>query len=383
MRRYLEESIKQDLKEKIVILSGPRQVGKTTLSKQLIPAFVYLNFDSSSDRNILRKQEWDRDAQLVIFDELHKMKNWKSWIKGIYDTEGIPPSLLVTGSARIETARKGGDSLAGRFFSYRLHPLSVKEICRFLKEEPKSALDKLIRLGGFPEPYMKGKESFAKRWRRTHVDTIIRQDLIDLEKVRDIKSIEILIDLLKTRVGSSTSYSSLAEDLQVSIHTVKHWLQILENLYVIFPVRPYHRNIARSILKEPKYYFYDTGAVEGGIGAKLENVVALELLKELHFIEDTTGSKVSLHYIRDKLKNEVDFLAVVDGQPVLMLEVKVSDDSFSKSLYRFQGFLKGTKSVQVVYHLDRRKSSKQVNMMPVHEFLADPSLYDHQKTSGF
>jgi len=383
MRRYLEESIKQDLKEKIVILSGPRQVGKTTLSKQLIPAFVYLNFDSSSDRNILRKQEWDRDAQLVIFDELHKMKNWKSWIKGIYDTEGIPPSLLVTGSARIETARKGGDSLAGRFFSYRLHPLSVKEICRFLKEEPKRALDKLISLGGFPEPYLKGKESFAKRWRRTHVDTIIRQDLIDLEKVRDIKSIEILIDLLKARVGSSTSYSSLAEDLQVSIHTVKHWLQILENLYVIFPVRPYHRNIARSILKEPKYYFYDTGAVEGGIGAKLENVVALELLKELHFIEDTTGSKVSLHYIRDKLKNEVDFLAVVDGQPVLMLEVKVSDDSFSKSLYRFRGFLKGTKSVQVVYHLDRRKSSKQVNMMPVHEFLADLSLYDHQKIPGF
>jgi predicted AAA+ superfamily ATPase len=173
-------------------------------------------------------------------------------------------------------------------------------------------LDKLISLGGFPEPYLKGKESFAKRWRRTHVDTIIRQDLIDLEKVRDIKSIEILIDLLKARVGSSTSYSSLAEDLQVSIHTVKHWLQILENLYVIFPVRPYHRNIARSILKEPKYYLYDTSAIEGDAGAKLENVVALALLKELHFLEDTTGSKVSLHYLRDKLKNEVDFLAVID-----------------------------------------------------------------------
>lgn len=375
MRRHLEESIKRDLKEKIVILSGPRQVGKTTLSKQLIPSFVCLNFDSSSDRNIIRKQEWDRDAQLIIFDELHKMKNWKSWIKGIYDTEGIPPSLLVTGSARIETMRKGGDSLAGRFFSYRLHPLSVKEICRFLNENPKNALDKLISLGGFPEPYLKGKESFAKRWRRTHVDTIIRQDLIDLEKVRDIKSIEILIDLLKARVGSSTSYSSLAEDLQVSIHTVKHWLQILENLYVIFPVRPYHRNIARSILKEPKYYLYDTGAIEGDAGAKLENVVALALLKELHFLEDTTGSKVSLHYLRDKLKNEVDFLAVIDGKPALMIEVKVSDASFSRSLYRFQSFLKGTKSVQVVYNLDRKKSSRGVKMLPVHEFLADISLF--------
>jgi predicted AAA+ superfamily ATPase len=375
MHRYLEESIKQDLKEKIVILSGPRQVGKTTMSKQLIPSFVYLNFDSSSDRNIIRKQEWDRDVQLIIFDELHKMKNWKSWIKGIYDTDGIPPSILVTGSARIETMRKGGDSLAGRFFSYRLHPLSVKEICQILNEKPKNSLEKLFSLGGFPEPYLKGKESFSKRWRRTHVDTIIRQDLLDLEKVRDIKSIEILIDLLKARVGSSTSYSSLAEDLQVSIHTVKHWLQILENLYVIFPVRPYHRNIARSILKEPKYYLYDTGAIEGDAGAKLENVVALALLKELHFLEDTTGSKVSLHYLKDKLKNEVDFLVVIDGKPVLMLEVKVSDDSFSKSLYRFQGFLKGTKSVQIVYNLDRKRSSKGVKMLPVHEFLADISLF--------
>jgi len=294
MNRYLESPIKRDLKEKIVILSGPRQVGKTTLSKQLISSFMYLDFDSSSDRPIIKNQEWDRDVQLVILDELHKMKNWKSWIKGIYDTEGIPPSLLATRSARIETTSKGGDSLAGRFFSHRHHPLSVNEICHFLNEDSQNALDKLISLGGFPEPYLKGKESFAKRWRRTHIDTIIRQDLLDLEKVRDIKSIEILIDLLKSRVGSSTSYSSLAEDLQVSSHSVKHWLQILENLYVIFPVRPYHKNIARSILKEPKYYFYDTGAIEGGIGSKLENVVALALLKELHFLEDTTGSKVSL-----------------------------------------------------------------------------------------
>jgi predicted AAA+ superfamily ATPase len=161
----------------------------------------------------------------------------------------------------------------------------------------------------------------------------------------------------------------------VSIHTVKHWLQILENLYVIFPVRPYHRNIARSILKEPKYYLYDTGAIEGDAGAKLENVVALALLKELHFLEDTTGSKVSLHYLRDKLKNEVDFLAVIDGKPALMIEAKVSDDSFSRSLYRFQGFLKGTKSIQVVYNLDRKKSSGGVKMLPAHEFLADISLF--------
>ncbi|MDH4220887.1 MAG: ATP-binding protein [Candidatus Aminicenantes bacterium] len=370
MQRYLEKHIKKDLKEKIVILSGPRQVGKTTLSKQLIPSNMYLNYDSAADRKIIREEEWARDVELVIFDELHKMKNWKSWIKGIYDTEGIPPSLLVTGSARIETYMKGGDSLAGRFFSYRLHPLTVKEICAFLNVDPKTALDKLVSFGGFPEPYLKNSEAFAKRWRRTHVDTIIREDLLDLERVRDIKSIEILIELLRARVGSSTSFSSLAEDLQVSVHTVKHWLQILENLYVVFPVRPYHRNIARSILKEPKYYLYDPSTVDGDFGAKLENVVALALLRDLHLLEDTTGSKVSLHYLRDKEKNEVDFLTVVDNRPTLMIEVKVSDDSFSKSLYRFSGFLKDARPIQLVYNLRRKKSTRRMEMLSVHDFLA-------------
>lgn len=374
MKRYLEKHIQQDMKDKIILLSGPRQVGKTTLSKQLEPANVYMNFDATSDRKLIYSQEWDRDVRLVIFDELHKMKKWKSWIKGIYDTEGIPPSLLVTGSARLDTYKKGGESLAGRFYAYRLHPLTVKEICSVQKEDSKTALDNLIRFGGFPEPYFKNNEKFAKRWRRTHTDTIIREDLLDLERVRDIKSIEILIDLLRTRVGSTTSYTSLANDLQVSIHTIKHWLQILENMYIIFPVRPYHKNIARSLLKESKYYLYDTGAVQGDPGAKLENTVACAILKELHFIEDTTGSKVALHFLRDKEKHEVDFLVLIDNKPVMMIEVKVSDDRFSPSLFRFQRFLEGTSPIQIVYNLKRKKSKGSAIMRPVHEFLKEMPL---------
>lgn len=374
MERYLEGFIRKDLEEKIVLLSGPRQVGKTTLSKQLTNSHVYLSYDASSDRRIIHAQEWDRDADLVIFDELHKMKKWKSWIKGIYDTEGISPSLLITGSARLDTYKKGGDSLAGRFFYYRLHPLTVKEICSTLGEKPETALDRLLKLGGFPEPYLKDSETFAKRFRRIHTDTIIREDLLDLERVRDIKSIEILIDLLRTRVGSTTSYSALANDLQVSIHTVKHWLQILENLYIIFPVRPYHKNIARSLLKESKYYLYDTGAVEGDLGAKLENTVACALLRDLHLIEDTTGSRVALHYLRDKEKHEVDFLPVVDKRPLCMIEVKVSEENFSPSLFRFHRKLEHAKPYQIVYRLKRKKSKDSVRMLPAHEFLRDLQL---------
>lgn len=374
MERYLEEHIRRDMAKKIVILSGPRQVGKTTLSKQLVPSFVYLNYDAASDRRMIREEDWPRDVPLIIFDELHKLKNWKSKIKGIFDTDGIPPSLVVTGSARLETARKGGDSLAGRFFAYRLHPLTLKEIVHFLKQPSATALDRMLKLGGFPEPYLQDDETYARRWRRTHLDTLIRGDLLDLERVRDLKSIEILIDLLRTRVGSPTSYSSLAQDLQVSVHTVKHWLEILENLCVIFGVRPYHRNIARSLLKEPKYYFYDTGAVEGDIGARLENTVALALLREMHLLEDTAGSRTALHYLRDRDGHEVDFLVLVDRKPVILAEVKASDDTFAKALWHFGRHMPTTRKVQIVLDLKRAREKEGVSMLSAHVFLAGLTL---------
>jgi predicted AAA+ superfamily ATPase len=374
MLRYLEESIKNDLREKIVLLSGPRQVGKTTLSKQLIDPFVYLSFDAAADRRLIADEAWDKTAGLVVFDELHKMKRWKTWLKGLYDTRGIPPGILVTGSARLDVLRKGGDSLAGRFHSYRLHPFTVKELAIPAGESPRAILDRILETGGFPEPYLKGTEIDAARWRRSHVDSIVRQDLLDLENVRDLRSIEILIDLLKARVGAPTSFASLAGDLQVSIPTVRRWLEILENLCLIFPVRPYHRNIARAILKEPKYFFYDTGSVEGDRSARLENVVACALLRELHHLEDTTGARIGLYYLRDKEKREVDFLAVVNHHPVLMAEVKTGDDAFARPLYHFREALPGTRAVQVVYSLDRKKEKDGVEMRPAAEFLATLSV---------
>jgi len=370
MKRYLEPFVLKDLKSKVVLLSGPRQVGKTTLSKQLGTNFAYLNFDVSEDRKIILKKEWDRDCELVIFDELHKMKNWKSWIKGVYDKEGVNPALLVTGSARMDTFKKGGESLAGRHFYYRLHPVDVSEASLFM--DSKEALENIMKLGGFPEPFLKGSESFAKRWRRQHTDVIIRQDLLDLEKVREIKGIEIMVELLKNQVGSTVSYSSLAGDLQVSVPTVKFWLEILEKLFVIFPVRPYHKNIARAILKEPKYYFYDTGSVENGEAAVLENAVACALIKKLHFLEDTQGCKTSLHFIKDKEKREVDFLTVVDGSVLQMIEVKLSDDNFSKNLFHFGSFFdESVKKYQIVHNLKMNKMKEDVRMIQAHEFLKD------------
>ena len=256
MERWMSARVQQDLERKIVLLSGPRQVGKTTLSKSLFPSYTYLNYDAPEHRVALQKKEWNRASDLVIFDELHKMKNWKSWIKGIYDVEGVSPRLLITGSAKLDIARKMGDSLAGRHFLYRLHPFCIKELASQM--DARECFTRLMTVGGFPEPFLINDLTYYDRWRRSHLDIILRQDLLDVENVRQIQSIETLIELLRTRVGSSISYAALARDLERDATTVKRWLSLLENLFVLFKVLPWSKNIARSLLKKPKYYFYYT-----------------------------------------------------------------------------------------------------------------------------
>lgn len=372
MERRLAPFVKKDLSSKLVLLTGPRQVGKTTLSRNLFKKADYLNYDARGDRKIIVDQTWDRTAELVVFDELHKMRKWKSWIKGVHDTEKRPPALLVTGSARLDIYRKGGDSLAGRHFVHRLHPVTPKEAAA--QFAPDEALRRLVEVGGFPEPFLNGDPTFARRWRRRHLDVVLRQDLMDLEPVRDIRSVEILVDLLRERVGSPVSYASLARDLQTSIATVKHWLEILENLYVVFAVRPHHRNVARSLLKEPKYYFYDTGAVEGDAGARLENAVAVALRAELQFHEDTTGARGELCYLRDKEKREVDFVTVVEKKPRHLIEVKAGDDAFAPALLHFARFLPEAAVRQLAGGAPRRKTKGDALLLPAHEFLRDVSF---------
>jgi len=357
MKRYLEEYVQEDLAKKIVLLTGPRQVGKTTLSRMLCEDHDYLNHDNPEHRMAVLERSWDRKKELVIFDELHKLKNWKSWLKGIYDTEKRPPFLLVTGSAKLDTYRKAGDSLAGRFFQFRLHPLDLKEIRQTLDpEDLTSALDQLLQVGGFPEPYLNGSMRFYNRWKRSHLDIILKQDLIDLENVQQIFVMETLIQLLRKRVGSPLSYSSLARDLQVSDKTIKRWLIILENMYVIFRVPPYHRNVARAILKAPKFYFYDTGQVLGDQGTRLENLTACALVKEIEFMADCYGEEFDLSYVKTKDGREIDFLLSRGDAPHLLLEVKWADNKPSGAFRSFEKNFPGVHQTQIVKQLDRERT---------------------------
>jgi len=328
MVRYLADPIKRDLPRKYVLLSGPRQVGKTTLARGLHERHEYRNYDVPAQRTEILRMTWNRETDLVVLDELHKMRKWKTYLKGVFDSEGVHPPVLVTGSARLDIAKKVGDSLAGRYFSFRLHPLTLKELKGHGRRD--AVFERLLAQGGFPEPFFVEEQHFYPRWQRSHLDIILRQDLLDLEQVRQIVGIETLVELLRQRVGAPVSYQSLAEDLQVDQTTVKRWIGILENLFVIFRITPWNRNVARSLLKAPKYYFYDNGQVTGDRGQKLENLVAAALLREVHFEQDARGRRVTLHYLRNKDGDEVDFAVSESGRLTLMVEVKWDDATPSK-----------------------------------------------------
>ena len=304
MKRLQQNLILKDLSRKMVFLTGPRQVGKTSLALAVAENYqhpVYLNYDHFAHREVIRKAAWLPETTLLILEELHKMADWKNYLKGIYDTKPEHLQILVTGSARLETFRQSGDSLAGRFFRHRLNPLSLAEI----PDAAEDNLDQLLAQGGFPEPYLSESVDDANRWRLQYVDGLIRTDILDFEKIHDFKAVQLTLDLLQQRVGSPLSYTSIARDVGCSPNTVKRYIEIFEALYIIFRVTPYHRNIARSIQKEAKVYFYDNGMVLGDAGIRFENLVAVSLLKHLNAIEDYQGKQTHLKTLRTKDKKAV------------------------------------------------------------------------------
>ena len=358
IKRLLLPHLRKYLGKKILLISGPRQCGKTTLAKMISKNHDYINFDNVKDRFILEEQSWDRKKEYIIFDELHKKKNWKSWLKGVFDSEGIPPGILVTGSAKMDIYKKAGDSMAGRYFSFRLAPLHLKELCKNTSLSKANAImDKLLLYSGFPEPYTEANQTFYDLWEKTHIDNIIRQDLIDLESPRNITKIETLIELLKEHVGTPVSSAHLAEKLEgCSPKTVQNWLEWLEKLYIVFKVSPYSKNISRSLKKMPKYYFYNWVLLKHNKGLMFENFIACALLKENQLREDIKGEKRGLHYVRNKSKQEIDFLLTKNQKAVVLIEAKWSDDSLHPHFKTFSRYFHKIPNIQLVKKLKREKS---------------------------
>ncbi len=369
--RYLTPYIVADLKEKMVFLGGARQVGKTTLCCDLIASHfknhAYFNWDNRKDRKFITESSWPKDAELLIFDEIHKYRLWKSLIKGEYDKLKEIFKFLVTGSARLDIYRRGGDSLQGRYHYYRLHPFTLAETEKIscnssvFNELPIGSVyyqDTLVMLdnfGGFPEPFTKQNKRVLRRWHNEKIERMFREDILDARAIRDIGNMKLLSDMLPSRIGSLLSLNALREDLEVSHNAVTLWMDILESFYYVFRVYPFSSKKIRGLKKEPKLYLWDWSEVEDE-AARFENLIASHLLKYTHFLTDYEGYRAELFFLRDVDKREVDFLVTIDTKPWFAVEVKTNEEKISPNLLYFKEKL----SIPFIYQVIKKDKTDKL-----------------------
>lgn len=391
MDRYLKSLIEVDALAhfKMAFISGPRQVGKTTLGKSLLKSQEnYFSWDIPSHRKIWSKDpsSWVQNSPNgpILFDEIHKHRQWKNTLKGVYDLMGELRPILVSGSAKLDLYRKGNDSLLGRYIPYRLHPFTLGECDQppgpetFLDLTDKKSRftwEDLVNLGGFPEPVLDGSEARAQRWSRLRLDRMAYEDTRDVKHLVHLNSFRTLLDLLPERVGSLLSYNSLREDVQVAYATVRDWVLLAESLYFGFFVRPYSKKIKRSLLAEPKLYLFDILQLPKNSGARIENLTALHLLKSCQFWTDSAQGVFELNFVRDKEKREVDFLIVRDKRPWMLVECKSNEKTVSKNLLYFSEVLRPAYNIQLILDQKFDRSFKlpdkrEIRIMGYENFLS-------------
>ncbi len=384
--RYLSHVIKDDLKEKMVFIGGPRQVGKTTLARYLTEKEknqVYLNWDNPKHKLRITSQQWPPSTRWIIFDEIHKFDNWKNLVKGIWDTRSNNEKIIVTGSSRLNIYRKAGDSLMGRYHYHTLHPFSLKELLTN-KEAPKKIpskchslefpekgdnIEHLLKFGGFPEPFLGGTERTLLRWQNQRFERIFREDIRDTEKIRSLSQVELLGALLPDRVASPLPLSSLSEDIQTSPKSIISWMDLLSRNYYCFKVMPFHNRLERALKKESKYYLWDWSEVKNK-GARFENMIASALNKFCDYYHQTFGIKTHLWYLRDREKREVDFLTTWDGTPWFLVECKLQYAK-TNALNYFGNRLKVNQRFLVTaseqhHYLDKKTN---IHVIPASKFL--------------
>lgn len=378
IKRYLWKPVRDDLTRKMVFVGGPRQVGKTTFALSFLktrPANethpAYLTWDRRDHREKILREEVPAGQSLLFFDEIHKYARWRGLVKGIFDTRRSIGSILVTGSARLDYYRKGGDSLQGRYHYYRLHPLSLLELDR---QGQKKTLEQLLHFGGFPEPFFSGSDVAHRRWQKDHIDRVFRDDLRDLERVKEISLLELLLSHLPRCVGSPLSVKNLSVLLQVAHETADRWIAILERLYVCFRISPFGGRAIRAVKKERKLYFWDWSLVSDA-GPRLENFVACQLLKYCHWMEDTEGFRMELRYIRDTDKREVDFVVLRDGQPLFAVECKTGEKTVSSAAAYFKDRTNVPEFYQVhLGHRDFVHGGTGIRVLPFSTFCKEKNL---------
>ncbi len=353
----------------MAFISGPRQVGKTTTARLL--AGNYLDWVNPAHRRLISTgpeavaahaglDRLSEKPPVIAIDEIHKYGRWKNWLKGFFDLYADRSRLVVTGSSRLDVYRRGGDSLMGRYFHYRMHPFSVGELLTptipaLLTRPPMPLPDEqwqaLWEHGGFPEPFAHRSPAFSRRWRNSRQHQVLREDIRDLTLVREVAQIGLLAEILQDRSCDQIVMKSLADDLHVAPDTIKHWLDLLMSLHVGVLIRPWFTNVTKSLRKEPKWFLRDWSGIEDP-GKRAETFVACHLLKAVEGWSDLGLGDFELRYLRDKQQREVDFVIIRDRKPWFLVEVKSSRDQLSPALKHYQSMIKAPHAFQVVLNLD-------------------------------
>lgn len=377
VKRIYEDLLREHFanERQMAFVGGPRQVGKSTLIGNLCGSNdLTFNWDRPDDRRaVLKGSDYIIDhygvtdlapshsRRLVAFDEIHKFRHWKNFLKGFFDASERLASVLVTGSARLNIYKRGGDSLMGRYFLYRMHPLSIGElivrpydpcVVRCPASVSDEEFEALYRFGGFPEPYLRGTDRFYNRWVGLRTEQMFREDLRDLTYVQDIDQLMTLSQILLSQAGSMVNYSSLANEVCVSVDTIRRWMSLLESIYFSFRIRPWFRNVTKSLRKQPKVYPWDWSPIRDS-GARIESFMASHLFKAVQWWSDLGLGQFELHYIRDTTQREVDFLISRDSEPWVMIEVKKSPkEPISTALKHFAEVLQVPHAFQAVMEMD-------------------------------
>ncbi len=374
MQRIYQSVIKGHFKDssQMAFVCGPRQVGKTTIAKNLMKEVsysTYKNWDVPTDRLEIIERSYESllsklvlsptTNSLLVLDEIHKYVDWKNYVKGLYDLHKDDMNIIVTGSARLNIFKQSGDSLMGRYFLYRIHPISGAEntdrafdLLVSPSIIPNEKINQLLEFGGFPEPYTKGNKRFLNKWHSLRHQQLIYEDIRSLEAIHNLSQLDLLATILMHQSGQLINYSNLATKVRVSVPTIQRWISVLEQVYYCYHISPWSKNVVRSLLKEPKIYLWDWSLIED-IGQRHENFIASHLLKAIHFWKDCGLGEFSLHFIRTKDQEEVDFLVTKNHEPWILVEVKSSHSApLSKALQKHKETLKCPFAFQVVFDLE-------------------------------
>lgn len=372
MRRNLEQKIK-NLFEKfpVVYLTGPRQSGKTTISQMVFPDIPYVNLEDPSLREIIKEDPHGFLKQYengIILDEAQNIPELFSYLQIYVDKKNKPAQYLLTGSQNFLLNEKISQTLAGRVGVLNLLPLTFDEI---IKDCASTTVDDVIFKGGYPRLYEHNISplDFFPGYLQTYIERDVRQ----IKNISSLSKFQKFLMLCAGRVGQIVNFSSLSNDIGLSVPTMKEWLSVLEASYVIHLVQPFSLNVNKQMIKSPKIYFCDTGVLcyllniksindlklHFAYGNIFENFVINEFLKAQY----NRGEKKNIYFLRDQRNHEVDCL-IAESSGNLLYEIK-SSATFNKDFVKnivYYGELDSKTKGFVIYNGEQNFKFKGINV---------------------